>query len=410
MIDKQTLLAVITTATVLLGWSPAQATFSIVAVDTITGEVGGAGASCIANSDIINDLIESIGAAHTQAWWNSTNQTNLHNRLLAGWTPDSIIQWLNNNDAQGLSQLRQYGIVTLAGGGASASFTGSANTDWAGHRTGPGYAIQGNILLGPQIVDSIEFVYLTTSGPIEERLMAALEAAKVPGADTRCLGDGKSAISAFIKVVRPGDGGTPYLYEVVSNTVGSTDPIDVLRIQFDAWKALRQADPDSSMIAVSTLILEANGGDSSEIIVTPLNNLGQPPSEGVIAVTMSHSGSGSLNPAATDNGDGTFSSVIVAPSMPGTDTLAVLVVAGGQVTQLNSHPVLTYYQCGDTNSDTSGPDIVDLTFLVDWLFGGGDPPPIMEAADLDGSGGLPDVVDLTTLVEFLFGQGSTPTC
>ncbi|MFQ5498760.1 MAG: hypothetical protein ACE5FH_03725, partial [Candidatus Zixiibacteriota bacterium] len=75
-----------------------------------------------------------------------------------------------------------------------------------------------------------------------------------------------------------------------------------------------------------------------------------------------------------------------------------------------SHPVLSYYRCGDTNSDTSGPDIVDLTFLVDWLFGGGDPPPIMEAADLDGSGGLPDVVDLTTLVEFLFGQGSTPTC
>ena len=52
----------------------------------------------------------------------------------------------------------------------------------------------------------MEEAYLTTPGPLEERLMAALEAADVPGADTRCIGCNKPAISAFVKVVRIGDG------------------------------------------------------------------------------------------------------------------------------------------------------------------------------------------------------------
>ncbi|MFQ5499204.1 MAG: sialidase family protein [Candidatus Zixiibacteriota bacterium] len=66
--------------------------------------------------------------------------------------------------------------------------------------------------------------------------------------------------------------------------------------------------------------------------------------------------------------------------------------------------------CGDVNGDMNGPDIVDLTYLVDYLFGGGSPPPILEQADIDGSGGEPDIVDLTGLVDHLFGAGFTFNC
>nr|NQU90491.1 hypothetical protein [Bacteroidota bacterium] len=70
-----------------------QDTFSIVAVDTITPEIGGAGASCIDESAIpggvliINDIIPGRGGIHTQASWQAANQVNAHNRMVEGMSP-----------------------------------------------------------------------------------------------------------------------------------------------------------------------------------------------------------------------------------------------------------------------------------------------------------------------------------
>lgn len=395
----------------VLAGAPVQATFSIVAVDTITGEVGGAGASCIAGSQIINDLIESVGAIHTQAWYISTNQDNAHDLLAEGQTPDSILDWLYANDVQNRPDWRQYGVVTLAGAGASAAFTGVATDYWRGHITGPGYAIQGNILLGPEIIDSMEYEFLNTDGPLEEKLMAALEAAKVPGADTRCMADNKSSISAFIKVVRPGDGGTPYLYKVISNTSGSTEPIDLLRVAFDAWKLLKQADADSSTVALAPLVIEANGSDTAVITITPSNNEGDPPSDGVSSVAMTNSGSGSVPALAGSNGDGSFSAVLTAATATGLDTITVTVEAGGQLVVLNQRPVATYYRCGDIDGGlTEVVDIADLVYLVEYMFNGGPPPPIPEATDIDGSGGSIDIADLVHIVDYMFNGGPPPVC
>jgi len=65
----------------------AQDTFSIVAVDTVTGEIGSAGASCVGpfggvGAFILSDVIEGIGAIHTQASYLAANQQNAHNRML----------------------------------------------------------------------------------------------------------------------------------------------------------------------------------------------------------------------------------------------------------------------------------------------------------------------------------------
>jgi uncharacterized Ntn-hydrolase superfamily protein len=226
------------------GAARAQDTFSIVAVDPVTGQVGSAGASCISGSRIISDVHPGRGAIHTQSYYNSQNQIYARGLMDAGFPPQAIIDSLVANDAQNNPAIRQYGVVDLVDGGRSASFTGNNCLDWKGHRTGPTYAIQGNILLGPQIVDDMEAAFLGAIGSLGDRLMATLQAAKVPGADSRCLDEGKSAISAFVRVARPGDVPGGYHLDLnVNNTPVNVDPIDVLQDLYDDWRLQQTAAP-----------------------------------------------------------------------------------------------------------------------------------------------------------------------
>jgi uncharacterized Ntn-hydrolase superfamily protein len=221
-----------------------QDTFSIVAIDMITGEIGSAGASCIDDSQIeggaliISDVIPSRGAIHTQAQWNSTNQQNAHDRMVEGLSPQEIIDWLTTHDAQNNPSIRQYGIVDLdtAGHVRSAGFTGLNCMNYKNHISGPNYCIQGNILLGQPILDSIEAGFLNTQGSFAEKMMAALQGAKVVGADTRCTANGTSSLSAFIRVARPADliGGFYCDLNVPSLPEGM-EPIDSLQTLFNAW-------------------------------------------------------------------------------------------------------------------------------------------------------------------------------
>ena len=88
-----------------LSFAIAQDTFSIVAVDSITGEVGSAGASCLDNIQfpgsngafIISDIIPGRGALHTQAQWNAGNQAKIRQRMLAGDSPQQIIDFIKIN-------------------------------------------------------------------------------------------------------------------------------------------------------------------------------------------------------------------------------------------------------------------------------------------------------------------------
>ncbi len=225
----------------------AQDTFSIVAVDTITGETGSAGASCIDNTaiaggaKIISDIIPGRGAIHTQSYWLSANQVNAHNRMLAGDSPQQIIDWLVANDAQNLPGRRQYGIVDFdnEGQARSAAFTGQQSMDWKGHKTGSNYAIQGNILLNAGILDSIEARFLRTEGSLSDKLMAALQGANVPGADSRCLSEGVSSLSAFIRMARTNDHpDTLFLDLNVPQTPYGVEPIDSLQQLYDNWKMI----------------------------------------------------------------------------------------------------------------------------------------------------------------------------
>lgn len=226
-----------------------QDTFSIVAVDTTTGEIGSAGASCLddvqfpgsGGAIIISDILPGRGAIHTQASWNPANQANARLKMQEGLAPADILLWLKANDVGGVfgAVQRQYGIVDVdpQGHPRSAASTGVSCMDWKGHKTGPNYSIQGNILLGPQILDSIEARFLGASGPLADRLMAALQGAKVVGADTRCTANGTSSLSAFLRVAKPGDpDDSLYLDLNVPSLPAGREPIDSLQTLYDGWK------------------------------------------------------------------------------------------------------------------------------------------------------------------------------
>ena len=100
-----------------------QDTYSIVAIDTITGEVGSAGASCVdliyynePDVGFLSELFPNLGAINTQAVFNSQNQNNAGSLLELGESPSQIIDWLKKNDAEGDPGFRQYGIVGMVQG------------------------------------------------------------------------------------------------------------------------------------------------------------------------------------------------------------------------------------------------------------------------------------------------------
>jgi len=227
-----------------------QDTFSIVAIDSLTGEIGSAGASCVGSSTyyphgaaVLSDVIPGIGAIHTQAAYLEANQNYAHDLMMQGLSPLQIIDSVVANDAQNNPTTRQYGIVDNNNGHPrSAGYTGINCSDYKNDTNNIYYSIQGNILLGQLILDSMQVRFLNTQGTLADRLMAALQGAKIVGADTRCAPKNSSSLSSFLRVAKSTD---PYdtlycdLYMAYPQTIQGVlpvDPIDSLQTLYDIWK------------------------------------------------------------------------------------------------------------------------------------------------------------------------------
>jgi uncharacterized Ntn-hydrolase superfamily protein len=124
-----------------------------------------------------------VGAIATQAAANVSYKRNGLAQLAGGATAAETLQRLLADD-EGREE-RQLGIVDAAG--RAASFTGSSCLDWAGSITGDGYAIQGNILTGPEVVAAMESAWNDSApdAPLAHRLLAALAAGDTAGGDAR---------------------------------------------------------------------------------------------------------------------------------------------------------------------------------------------------------------------------------
>jgi uncharacterized Ntn-hydrolase superfamily protein len=175
----------------------AMGTFSIVAFDPKTGDLGVAVASkFLAVGSVVPYAQAGVGAIATQSFANTTFGPKGLALLKKGLTPSQVLKQLLANDKD--RELRQVGIVDAKG--RAAAFTGKRCLPWAGHIVGKRFAVQGNILAGEQVVKAMAKAFQETQGELAERLMAALEAGEQAGGDAR----GKQ--SAAILVVRKGAG------------------------------------------------------------------------------------------------------------------------------------------------------------------------------------------------------------
>jgi uncharacterized Ntn-hydrolase superfamily protein len=175
-------LALLAAAPVLAA-PPGPSTFSIVAADPEAGEVGVAVASrFFAVGSVVPWARAGVGAVATQSNANTTFGPRGLELLARGATARETLEVLLRGDSG--PEARQVGVVAADGG--SATHTGPRCTAWAGGRSGPGYAVQGNILAGEPVVAALEKRFLETKGrPLAERLLEALLAGDAAGGDAR---------------------------------------------------------------------------------------------------------------------------------------------------------------------------------------------------------------------------------
>ncbi len=173
-------------------------TFSIVARSD-DGEAWGVAVASkfLAVGSVVPAAVAQVGTLATQAHANVAYKGLALSHLDDGATAAVALDRLLEED-DGRDH-RQVGIVDVDGG--AASHTGSACIDWAGGATGDGFAVQGNCLAGPEVVERMQQAWAEGTGtPFARRLLAALAAGDDAG------GDKRGRQSAALLVVRDGAG------------------------------------------------------------------------------------------------------------------------------------------------------------------------------------------------------------
>jgi len=166
-------------------------TFSIVAYDPDNEEWGvGVASKFLAVGSMVPWARAGVGAIATQAWGNPNYGPDGLYLLEQGESPEETIKILTEADPRG--EFRQLGIIDKEGN--TASFTGDQCLDWAGSREGKNYSVQGNILAGREVVDSMADIFENTKRKLADRLIAVLEAGQEAGGDKR----GRQAAALFI--------------------------------------------------------------------------------------------------------------------------------------------------------------------------------------------------------------------
>jgi uncharacterized Ntn-hydrolase superfamily protein len=185
---------------------PVVATYSIVACDLEAKQWGVAVQSkFLAVGSVVPWAEPEVGAIATQAYANPSYGPYGLALLREGLGASEVVERLTSED-EGRDE-RQLGVVD--GQGAAASWTGSGCNEWAGHRTGPGYAAQGNILVGEETVGALATTFEGNAQlPLAQRLIECLAAAQAAG------GDRRGQQSASLLVVQR-DGGYAGLSDVL---------------------------------------------------------------------------------------------------------------------------------------------------------------------------------------------------
>ncbi|MGI8671529.1 MAG: DUF1028 domain-containing protein [Luteitalea sp.] len=218
----------------------ASATWSIVAVDPTTGEVGSAGASCTSYVAGIVGVVPGKGVIVAQAMSNPLARRLGIELLRQGKSPTAVVSAITSPVFDDSFAEQQYGVAALAFAGAPAAFTGADTHGWHGHLLAPGVAVQGNILTGPEVVSAtLDAFRKDPARPLAERLLAALEAGGASGGDRRC--GSQTARSAYLVVARPGDSASAPAVRIVvpGQGEGGPNPVHLLRQRYGLGTAGR---------------------------------------------------------------------------------------------------------------------------------------------------------------------------
>lgn len=199
-------------------------TFSIVARCPDTGMLGVAIATAVpAVGSVCPFVAAGVGAVVTQSWTNPYLGLDGLDLLEAGLSAEQTLVELVAGDPG--RDLRQLGIVDSRGG--SVAYSGIKCADHYGHRTGPGFSVQGNMLTDEQVIDAMADSFVSaTDVDFPQRLMAALQAGERAG------GDRRGRQSAAVKVYAQER--YPYMELRVDDHV---DPVDELLRIGDVWRA-----------------------------------------------------------------------------------------------------------------------------------------------------------------------------
>jgi uncharacterized Ntn-hydrolase superfamily protein len=202
----------------------ARATFSLCAVDPATGE---AGVIVTTRVPFVGRAVPwaraGVGAVATQAWTVVEYGRQGLDLLEQGVAPQEAIARLLADDKG--RERRQLGMIDIQG--RAAAHTGKENGEWAGSRQGRHYTVQGNILVGREVIDAVADHFESTEGmPLAERLILALAAGQAKGGDRRW----GLFQSAALRVADPNDPGRGGDHLSVSIDVGEhADPVAELR-------------------------------------------------------------------------------------------------------------------------------------------------------------------------------------
>lgn len=177
--------------------APPLHTFSIIARDRDTGELGVAVQSrIVAVGAIVPFAAADAGAVATQALANVTFGPLALALLQEGNSAPKVLEQLQARDASMMH--RQVAILPVSG--APAAYTGLECLPEAGHLTGADYSVQGNLLASKDVLPAMARAFQETPGLLEDRLLASLRAGQAQG------GDRRGRQSAALLIVRTGWG------------------------------------------------------------------------------------------------------------------------------------------------------------------------------------------------------------
>ncbi len=253
-------------------------TWSVVAVDPETGDVGVAVSSCVETfGDGVAALVPGMGAAATQAGWDLDNRNLVYQSIQEGLTAEEIILRVTDPEWDAETDRRQYGVLTIHDGLVhAAGFTtpsrqgvtvgDDGSTRYAGVMADPSHGVssQGNTLESQEVVraplDAYRWEDPTGFNSLPDRLMRALEAGSVAGGDVRCNNESVRQTTAMAAILVARGGDEPYATENIGMTdAGSPDapwlalsvhterfaenPLLDLRRQYNAWRRTVDLEP-----------------------------------------------------------------------------------------------------------------------------------------------------------------------